>query len=181
MADAVLGRLDETAVDLMVPRRTSKRRHQVDATFSGDRVGLSGVNAEITSKLTSFLSARSVRPAVLVLKRRRPAEVNRDEVLRLLEDVEGCSPRCSGREPSYLAANHRHQVRSPHPPGGNARSSPPRRRKFQQRIDMDEPPGRCPGEFEPKGDPPLNTEQQRAGSVNGPPTAHPAGQARCAE
>jgi hypothetical protein len=34
MADVVLGRLDEAAADLMVPRRTSKRRHQIDAIFS---------------------------------------------------------------------------------------------------------------------------------------------------
>ena len=46
---------------------------QIDATSGGDRVGLSGVNADITSKLTSFLSARSVRPAVLALLKRRTA------------------------------------------------------------------------------------------------------------
>jgi hypothetical protein len=49
------------------------------------------------------------------------------EVLRLLEDVEGCSPRCSGRGPSCLAANHQHQVRSPHLPGGKPGNGPPRR------------------------------------------------------
>jgi hypothetical protein len=44
----------------------------------------------------------------------------------LLEDVEGCSPRCSGRGPSCLAANHQHRVRPPHLPGGKSGSGPPR-------------------------------------------------------
>jgi len=56
--------------------------------------------------------------------------------------------RCSGH------ANHRDQVTPPHLPGGKPGSGPPPGRKFQQRIDMGEPAGVLPGEFQPKGDPP---------------------------